>query len=56
MLGPSLQTAAALVVVFLLAKAPCLQGSLWEARAETVSETGAALVECVLPGRIRRGI
>ena len=50
---PSLQTAAVLLVVFLLAKAPWLQGSLWEARADTVSETGATRVECVLPGRIR---
>lgn len=53
MLRPSLQTTAVLVVVFLLAEAPWLQGILWEARAETVNATGAALVECVLPGEIR---
>jgi hypothetical protein len=48
-----LKSSAVLVVVFLLVGLSCLQERSWEARAETASETGAALVECILPGRIR---
>lgn len=53
MLRPSLRTAAVLAVVFLLAAAPGDAAFLWGARAETVSETGAETVNCVLPGQIR---
>jgi len=63
---PSLRTAAVLTVLFLLAEAPSLRAFLGDctnglgdaaflsaARAGAMSETGAVLVECVLPGRIR---
>lgn len=53
MLKPSLRIAVVLVVVFLLAEAPGDAAFLWEARAETESETGAETVDCVLPGQIR---
>ncbi len=53
MLRPSLRAAGVLAVVFMLVEAPGDAAFLWGARAETVSETGATLVECFLPGRIR---
>jgi len=53
MLRPLQRTATVFAVVFLLAEAPGAAAFLWQARAETMSQPRAEIVDCVLPGQIR---